>query len=85
MDFRITGLAAGEFAKSTLALPLSDDNARLIHMFQTTTSREPTAAELQVLVKALNRQRSLAKGDNQQAFTAMASLLLNLDETVVKE
>jgi len=38
-----------------------------------------------VLVKSLDKQRSLAKGDNQQAFTAMASLLLNLDETVVKE
>jgi len=77
--------AAGEFAKSTLALPLSDDNARLIHMFQTATSREPTAVELEVLVKSLNKQRTLAKSDNQQAFTAMASLLLNLDETVVKE
>ncbi|MFN0018281.1 MAG: DUF1553 domain-containing protein [Pirellulaceae bacterium] len=77
--------AAGEFAKSTLALPLADDNARLIHMFQTATSREPTAAELAVLVKALDKQRSLAKGDDQRAFTAIASLLLNLDETVVKE
>ena len=77
--------AASEFAKSTLALPLADDNARLIHMFQTATSREPTAAELAVLVKALDKQRSLAKGDNQQAFTAIASLLFNLDETVVKE
>ena len=77
--------AAGEFAKNTLALPLPDDNARLVQMFQTATSREPTAAELEVLVKALNKQRSLAKGDNQQAFTAIASLLLNLDETVVKE
>ncbi|MGI8978325.1 MAG: DUF1553 domain-containing protein [Pirellulaceae bacterium] len=77
--------AAGEFARNTLALPLPDDNARLIHMFQTATSREPTAAELEVLVKALSKQRSLAKGDNQQAFTAIASLLLNLDETVVKE
>ncbi len=78
-------LAAGEFAKSTLTLPLPNDNARLIHMFQTATSREPTAAELEILVKALNKQRSLTKGDNQQAFTAIASLLLNLDETVVKE
>ncbi|MBC7855517.1 MAG: DUF1553 domain-containing protein, partial [Pirellulaceae bacterium] len=77
--------AAGEFAKSTLALPLADDNGRLIYMFQTATSREPMAAELEVLVKALHKQRSLAKGDNQQAFTAIASLLLNLDETVVKE
>jgi hypothetical protein len=77
--------AAGEFARNTLTLPLPDDNARLIYMFQHATSREPAAAELGVLVNALNRQRSLAKGDNQQAFTAIASLLLNLDETVVKE
>jgi len=34
----------------------------------------------------LNEGRAAyAKGDYQQAFTAMASLLLNLDETVVKE
>jgi hypothetical protein len=77
--------AAGEFARSTLTLPLEDDNSRLIHMFQTATSREPTAAELEVLVNALNKQRDLAKGDHQQAFTAIASLVLNLDETVVKE
>ncbi|MCE9525222.1 MAG: DUF1553 domain-containing protein, partial [Planctomycetales bacterium] len=77
--------AAGEFARSTLALPLADDNARLVHMFQTVTSREPTVAELAVLLKALDKQRSLAKGDDPQAFTAIASLLLNLDETVVKE
>jgi Protein of unknown function (DUF1553)/Protein of unknown function (DUF1549)/Planctomycete cytochrome C/Concanavalin A-like lectin/glucanases superfamily len=77
--------ATHEFAKNTLALPLADDSARLIHMFQTATSREPTSVELEVLVKALDKQRSLAKGDNQQAFTAIASLLLNLDETVVKE
>lgn len=77
--------ATREFARNTLALPLVDDNARLIHMFQTVTSREPTAAELEVLVKSLNKQTNLAQGDSQQAFTAIASLLLNLDETVVKE
>ena len=77
--------AAGEFAKSTLALPFEGDNARLIQMFQTVTSREPSEKELAVLVNALSKQRSLAKADDPQAFAAIASLLLNLDETVVKE
>ena len=77
--------ATREFARSTLALPLTADDARLKHMFQIATSREPTAAELEVLVKSLGRQRTLAKGDALMAFAAIASLLLNLDETVVKE
>ena len=77
--------ATREFARRTLAMPLADDNARLIHMFQTATSREPSATELVVLVHSLNVQRALAKSDDKQAFTAIASLLLNLDETVVKE
>ena len=77
--------AAQRLAENTLALPLAGDEPRLRQMFQAVICRQPTAAELTVLASALERHLAHSSGNQQTSYAAIASLLLNLDETVVKE
>ncbi|MCU0227024.1 MAG: PSD1 and planctomycete cytochrome C domain-containing protein [Bryobacterales bacterium] len=76
--------AAQALAARTLADGGTDDATRLQWAFARCTSRKPTDAEQAELTRflALQQQRF---GDPQQAWTAVARLLLNLDETITKE
>ena len=74
-----------------------DDQIR--HGFRLATSRQPSKAELQILQNAYTRQVDYFKADPQRigsylgpnadpesaALTSVASLLLNLDETITRE
>jgi len=55
--------------------------------FQLCTSRLPTAKETQALLDLLNRQqqRTAKNTEAADAWTVVARVLLNLDETITKE
>ena len=59
-----------------------DDAARLVEGFRRCTARTPTDAELHVLQTLLRRQRGRCLGDEWTVWTAVAAVLLNLEETL---
>jgi mono/diheme cytochrome c family protein len=72
----------------------SDDTARLTFAFRRCVSRPPSDAERDMLLKLLNQQRAkfaklatndLAPTAEAAAWTVVARVLLNLDETVTRE
>jgi hypothetical protein len=77
--------AAEAFAQRVLAeVPQADTELRLRHAFRLCTARGPDRAELEVLRTLYMRQRA-ASGAEFPAWYAVASVLLNLDETITKE
>ena len=76
--------AAEELAKRVLAEKQQTDGGRLVGAFQTCTSRQPTYQEVGILLKSLERQRTLNPGNDLAAYSAVMRVLLNLDETLHK-
>jgi hypothetical protein len=79
--------AAKALARKTLAEGGGTDAARIDYAFRRTVARTPTAAERAELQALLERQTQRSKDDNPQlaAWTLVARVLLNLDETITKE
>ncbi len=81
---------ARALAQRALEAEAEDDAARVTFAFRTCVSRHPTAAEKGVLLDLLaaehaERQPSDASAVELAAWTAVARVILNLDETITKE
>ena len=63
-------------------LPHADADTRLRHAFGLAVARQPLPAELAALRQLHDRER--AAGDEKAAWFAVATTLLNLDETITK-
>jgi hypothetical protein len=61
-----------------------EDVARLIWAFRVATSRTPSEAQLEILRDSLSNCRAIAETE-VNAWTAVANVLLNLDETMTLE
>jgi hypothetical protein len=72
---------AKALADKTLKEGGKTDSERLTFAFRRCVSRAPDAAERDELLSFLNKQK--ARGE-QAAWTALARVLLNLDETITK-
>jgi uncharacterized protein DUF1553 len=64
--------------------PSSNDDSRIRQGFMIAISREPTAAELTALAKLLTESRQRHGGNEQAIWQELATVLLNLDETITK-
>jgi hypothetical protein len=62
--------------------PLNSIESQVRYGFRLCTAREPTVAELAILVRLFERQR--AAGSKVTGLQAVAVALLNLDETITK-
>jgi hypothetical protein len=88
--------AAAALAKRLLNTPATNsdsDSPRLIHGFQLCTARTPSADELQVLLQLLQDQRATLQQRHNtanlstlelEAWTSVATVLLNLHETITR-
>lgn len=74
--------AAQALAAKTLKEGGSSDADRVAFAFRRCVSRPPTAAERSELLSFFNKQKG--RGD-EAAWTAVARVILNLDETITKE
>ena len=75
--------AARAFAQRVLReVPAGGDEARLIHAFRLAVARQPAPAELAVLRHLLEQRRPRGTAEAWQAVT---SALLNLDECITQE
>ena len=79
--------AARGLAVNTLQHAGKQDDQRIRYAFARCVGREPAAKEVAVLSKLLQSQIGRANGPEQEtaAWTAVARVLLNLDETITKE
>jgi hypothetical protein len=76
--------AAQALGKRALAEGGKTDAEKLAWAFQRCTARMPTAAEADELSTFLSKQKQRFS-EPEQAWTAVARLILNLDETITKE
>jgi hypothetical protein len=98
--------AARALAERTLAAGGATDEGRITWIYRTVLSRRPAAEELELVTKALQKQRdvyradldaakkatnvgesvptNVAPADETAAWTMIANLVLNLDETVCR-
>ncbi|MEP7362098.1 MAG: DUF1553 domain-containing protein, partial [Acidobacteriota bacterium] len=76
--------AAQALGKMTIADGGATDAQRLAFAFERCTARKPTAAEAGELAAFLAKQQQRL-GEPERVWTAVARLLLNLDETITKE
>lgn len=74
--------AAAAFGRRLVALPAADEDERLRQGFRLCTARWPAEAELTILRELLAAER--AATTEASAWTLVASVLLNLDETLSK-
>jgi hypothetical protein len=70
-------------ARITHDLPNADPDTRLRHAFALAVAREPAQPELKIL-RHLYDQEVASKKDEAPAWFAIATTLLNLDETITK-
>jgi hypothetical protein len=77
--------AAKALADRTLHEAGPEPEARVVHIFRLATARRPSAAELAPLLRFYRAQAEGHAGDDAAAWTMVASVVLNLDETVTKE
>jgi len=75
--------AARALAERALRDGGPSDAARIGYAFRRCVARAPTGAELAELMSLLKQQQ--ARLDRAQAWTMLARVLLNLDETITKE
>jgi hypothetical protein len=68
--------AAEALARRTLKEGGETDTQRVTYAFRRCVARPPTQQESEVLLKLLNKQHN---------WTAVARVILNLDETITKE
>ena len=76
--------AAEGLAQRALARGEQLDERRIAWAFEICTSRQPSESELAILVRGLQKQRTLLPGNELAAHTAVMRVLLNLDETLHK-
>ncbi len=74
---------ADALAKLVMDLPAASDRDRLVYAFRRTVTRAPSAVELQELTRLLEGFRATSD-DESEAWTSLARVLLNLDETITK-
>jgi hypothetical protein len=79
-----------EFAKALAARVLAEapaeDAARIRHAFRLCVARPPTAAEAATLQRLLDAERAaLGKAPELDAWSSVARVVLNLDETITRE
>ena len=90
--------AARNLAKLTLEQVQAKSEARLAYMFRRATGREPSDAEISVLMRHKEKASTRFKNDPGAAadlvgaedntlatWTSVASIILNLDETITRE
>jgi hypothetical protein len=77
--------AAKALARRALREAAPEPEARAVHIFRLATARRPSAAELVPLLRFHRAQAERHAGDDAAAWTMVASVVLNLDETVTKE
>jgi hypothetical protein len=77
--------AARALADRTLREAGPEPEARAVYVFRLATARRPSAAELAPLLRFYRAQAERHAGDDAAAWTMVASVVLNLDETVTKE
>ena len=65
--------------------PSAGDRARLTRAFQICLARRPAEAELNRLQRLLAEERLAAQGNESAAWTAVAQVLMNLDEFLTRE
>jgi Protein of unknown function (DUF1549)/Protein of unknown function (DUF1553) len=65
--------------------PSADDRARLARAFHICLARPPGEAELSRLQRLLADQRGATRGNESAAWTAVAQVLMNLDEFLTRE
>jgi hypothetical protein len=76
--------SAQALAARTLKEAGTSDRDRIAYAFRLCTSRQPTAEESAVLLKFLQSSGRDPQG-RDAALTAVARVILNLDETITKE
>lgn len=74
---------AEALARLVIDLPTATDRDRLVSAFRRTVTRAPSAVELQELTRLLKEFRASSEKE-PQAWTSLARVLLNLDETTTK-
>jgi hypothetical protein len=77
--------AAKALAARSLREAAPEPEARAVHIFRLATARRPSAAEIAPLLRFHRAQAERHPGDDAAAWTMVASVVLNLDETVTKE
>ena len=76
--------AAKALAQRVLDAGLADDRARMDWAFQTCLSRHPEPAERDQFLAFLERQAKPSPTDLPALWTSVATILLNLDETLTR-
>ena len=76
--------AAKAFARRILDAGLADDRARMDWAFQTCLSRHPEPAERDQFLAFLERQAKPSPTDLPALWASVATILLNLDETLTR-
>ena len=74
---------ADALAKLVMDLPTASDADRLVYAFRRTVTRAPSAVELEELTRQLQEFRGTSDSESE-AWTSLARVLLNLDETITK-
>ncbi len=75
--------AASALANLVLGTAAKSDRERLVYAFRRAVTRAPTGVELQELRRLLDEFRGISESE-AEAWTSLARILLNLDETITK-
>lgn len=75
--------AAAALAQRVMNMSAASDQERLVYAFRRCVTRRPSETELQELDRLLQEFRAASKNE-AAAWTSLARVLLNLDETITK-